>query len=71
MEANSPGGQGSRRAVAPSGDDDDVLQACQTSACGLHLGASILRSGREIVKIHGRVLIINVEVTTTHIDCLN
>ena len=23
MEANSTGGQGSRRAVAPSGDDDD------------------------------------------------
>ena len=25
MEANSTGGQGSRRAVAPSDDDDDTL----------------------------------------------
>jgi hypothetical protein len=33
VEANSTGGQGSRRAVAPSDDDDDEIHLIPTVAC--------------------------------------
>ena len=32
MEANSTGGQGSRRAVAPSDDDDEIQEEYKLSA---------------------------------------